>query len=232
MIPPVNLRSKSGMILVIETSGAVCGAALHDGKNMVAFRETVQSRVHDTLLLSQIREVMEDRDITVNDLDAVAVSLGPGSFTGIRIGLSVAKALCYSLKKPIIPVPTLDALASAAAAKAGSFDRIYTAIAATSGKLFFCSYDTKGNRLEEYRQKSTSEFFPVNGEKILVIGDAESYFKGDCFASGGEEYHVPHVRFVAEHAAVLYSAKKIEYDARSVIPLYVTEITHRTAAKV
>jgi tRNA threonylcarbamoyladenosine biosynthesis protein TsaB len=220
------------MILALETSGVVCGAALHDGKRVVAVRETVQSRVHDTLLLSQIREIMQERNMMLNDLDAIAISLGPGSFTGIRIGLSVAKALCYSLKKPIVPVPTLDALASAAVAKAGSYDKIYTAITATSGKLFFCSYNTKGSRLEEYQQKSTSESFPVSGEKILVIGDAESYFKGDCFASGGEEYHVPHVRFVAEQAAALYSAGQIEQDARKVIPLYVTEVMHRTAAKV
>jgi len=219
------------MILALETSGIVCGAALHDGKRIVASRETVQSRVHDMLLLSQIREVLDEAGIKMDKIEAVAISLGPGSFTGIRIGLSVAKALCYSLGKPVIPVPTLDALAVAAAAKAKGYDKIYTAMAATANKLFFCSYDAKGGRLEEYQSKSVTDPFPATNEKILVIGDAESYFKGDCLALGGEEYHVPHVRFVAEQAATLYSANRIEHDARAVIPLYVTEVTHRTVAK-
>lgn len=219
------------MILAIETSGIVCGVALHDGKRVVAERETVRSRVHDMLLLSQIREVIDEAGIRLNAIDAIAISQGPGSFTGIRIGLSVAKALCYSLKKPIIPVPTLDALASAAANRSKGYDKIYTAMAATSGKLFFCSYGGKGNRIEEYRSKNVAEAIPVTNEKILVIGDAESYFKGDCFAFGGEEYHVPHVRFVAEQGAILYSAERIEHDARAVIPLYVTEVMHRTVAK-
>lgn len=99
------------MILAIETATELCGAALvHDGA-VIAGRFVRERNVHSEMLLSLIDGTLSDADRTVRELDAVAVSIGPGSFTGLRIGLSTAKGLASALERPLIAVPTLDAVA-------------------------------------------------------------------------------------------------------------------------
>lgn len=99
------------MILAIETATEVCSAALIHTSNVLAQRSVHEKNVHSELLLSLIDEVLTESRILRSQVTAVAVSIGPGSFTGLRIGLSAAKGLAMSLKIPIIAVPTLDGIA-------------------------------------------------------------------------------------------------------------------------
>lgn len=98
-------------IINIETSGSVCSAALtHDGV-VETLRENHDGMKHAECLAPFVEECLADADRHEWPLDAVAVSIGPGSYTGLRIGLSLAKGLCFSREVPLIGVPTLKIMA-------------------------------------------------------------------------------------------------------------------------
>lgn len=99
------------MILCIETSTDVCSVALCEGENVVAHKEHIGTNAHAATLTPLIEELMAETKHEMGDIDAVAVSSGPGSYTGLRIGVSTAKGICYALKKPLISVNTLHVIA-------------------------------------------------------------------------------------------------------------------------
>ena len=99
------------MILCIETSTAVCSVALVNNGNVIALRESLDGQNHAEKITIFIDEVMKEANLSYKDLDAVATSMGPGSYTGLRIGVSTAKGLCYAMEKPLIAIDTLAAMA-------------------------------------------------------------------------------------------------------------------------
>jgi tRNA threonylcarbamoyladenosine biosynthesis protein TsaB len=99
-------------ILNIESSTTNCSISLANNGELISIREFNEKNYsHSTKLHSFIEEVLKNSNITVNKLSAIAVSSGPGSYTGLRIGVSAAKGLCYALQIPLISVPTLQVLA-------------------------------------------------------------------------------------------------------------------------
>jgi tRNA threonylcarbamoyladenosine biosynthesis protein TsaB len=99
------------LILSIETSTSVCSVAVHDAGKLIAERELHEEQVHATQLAPLIEKVRALAGVDWNKIDAIAVSSGPGSYTGLRIGVSTAKGLCYSLERPLISVSTLQTMA-------------------------------------------------------------------------------------------------------------------------
>jgi len=97
-------------ILHIETSTELCSIALSQGSNCLAVRENSEGRNHATMLTPFIDNLLSESNVSINQLDAVAVSSGPGSYTGLRIGLSTAKGLCYGGNIPLIAVSTLQTM--------------------------------------------------------------------------------------------------------------------------
>lgn len=108
----LTLQKNILMILCLETSTAVCSVALVENGNVVALRESLDGQNHAEKITVFIDEVMREAGIEYKDLDAVAVSKGPGSYTGLRIGVSTAKGLCYAIEKPLIAIDTLAAMAN------------------------------------------------------------------------------------------------------------------------
>jgi tRNA threonylcarbamoyladenosine biosynthesis protein TsaB len=99
------------LILSIETATEVCSAALSLDGRTIALKEALGSNEHSAQLTLFIEEVMKTAGRSLKELDAIAVSMGPGSYTGLRIGVSVAKGLCYSLEIPLISISTLKVIA-------------------------------------------------------------------------------------------------------------------------
>jgi tRNA threonylcarbamoyladenosine biosynthesis protein TsaB len=99
------------LILSIETATAVCSVCLSDGEKILALRETSEHNSHSRVVTVFVDEIFRETGIARSALDAVAVSKGPGSYTGLRIGVSTAKGLCYGLDKPLIGVATLESMA-------------------------------------------------------------------------------------------------------------------------
>ena len=99
-------------ILLLETSTTVCSVALAGDDGILAFREINEGYAHSENITVFIEETLNEAGIKMADLAAVAVSSGPGSYTGLRIGVSTAKGICFALDKPLISVGTLDGMAS------------------------------------------------------------------------------------------------------------------------
>lgn len=99
------------ILLQIETATTVCSVSLAIDGETVALKEQSTPNIHASSLTLFIDEVMSTANLNYQDLDAVAVSMGPGSYTGLRIGVSTAKGLCFALDKPLIAVPTLKMMA-------------------------------------------------------------------------------------------------------------------------
>src|SRR5437763_1918042 len=106
------------LILNIETSATVCSVCLSRDGVVMDYRASKEPHSHARLLTVMIDELLSSLKISFQQLDAIAISAGPGSYTGLRIGFSVAKGLCYALNKPLIAVPTLLALAGGIKQKA------------------------------------------------------------------------------------------------------------------
>ena len=100
-----------GVILCIETATEVCSVALSRDENLLGIKESSVRNVHSAMLTVFIGEIMKESGTGYTELDAVAVSMGPGSYTGLRIGVATAKGLCYALDKPLIAIPTLQSMA-------------------------------------------------------------------------------------------------------------------------
>jgi len=99
------------MILCLETATPSCSVALIHNGEVLACEEDSKGQNHSEKITLFIDSVMKKVNISYRDLDAVAVSMGPGSYTGLRIGVSTAKGLCYAASKPLIAVSTLEAMA-------------------------------------------------------------------------------------------------------------------------
>ena len=99
-------------ILSIETSTAVCSVALHENARLISLLEVHQEYSHASKLGVLVKEVINISGVEIGKVGAVAVSAGPGSYTGLRIGTSLAKGLCYSLGIPLLAVSTLTVLAT------------------------------------------------------------------------------------------------------------------------
>ena len=96
-------------ILSIETSTNICSVSLFKDSKLLALKED-SNRKHSSLLASFTDDIFKEADFNINSIDAIALSIGPGSYTGLRIGLSFTKGLAFSLKKPIIPIDTIESL--------------------------------------------------------------------------------------------------------------------------
>ena len=100
-------------ILYIETSGVNCSVAVSRGEELLAEQsENTGKFTHSEHLHTFIEEVLPQAGVSLGDLDAITVSGGAGSYTGLRIGVATAKGLCFALEKPLIAIPTLQILAS------------------------------------------------------------------------------------------------------------------------
>ena len=175
------------LILNIETGTDICSVALAEDGRTVSLRESGEGRQHAQNLGVYIREIFDGMDIDPSELDAVAVGMGPGSYTGLRIGVSLAKGLCYSTGKPLIAVNSLKAMAVVALEdyEAGILD-----VDDISKTLLCPMIDAR--RMEVYAQvfdHSLNELSPV--EAVVVEKDSFSQFAGRgellIFGSGGKK---------------------------------------------
>ena len=141
------------MILCLETATPVCSVALNDGCCTIALRETERQNSHSEKITNFIREVMEVAKIDYKQLDAVAVSQGPGSYTGLRIGVSTAKGICYAADLPLMAIDTLEAMANGMKMKLGSQiadnDLLIPMIDARRMEVYASVFDAQLNRIND-----------------------------------------------------------------------------------
>jgi tRNA threonylcarbamoyladenosine biosynthesis protein TsaB len=152
------------LILCIETATSVCSVALTSTESVVGYRETKISNSHAEVVTVFIDQLIKDSGYTYTDLSAIAVSKGPGSYTGLRIGVSTAKGLCYALDIPLIGIPTL--LTMTIGAKKGHFSH-------TDQTVLFCPM-IDARRMEVYSALFDINYQQVRETKAEII-DKESF---------------------------------------------------------
>ena len=192
-------------VLGIETSTAVCSVGMVDGEKVVSSRSVHESHIHSEKLLTMVQEVCPK--IGLGEIDGVAVSMGPGSFTGLRIGLSAAKGLCVALGRPLVGVPTFDAVASTAMLSQPGAASVLICVNASRGMYFAGRYERaasgeiQGNGIrvqplaEIPRYPAGVNYTVITDSKAAlasvfdsdrVFDDIEKFWRGDSVALLGE----------------------------------------------
>ncbi len=159
-------------VLALETSTLAGGVALVDGERLVAEYVLDVSVTHSERLLAAVDRVLADARWAPRDLEGLAVSIGPGSFTGLRIGVSTAKGLAWALGVPIAAVPTLDAMAAAVPWAALP---VCTVLQARRDEVYACLYRHDGDELRrewDYLALPLAELGARLTEPTLLVGDA------------------------------------------------------------
>ena len=167
-------------ILNIETSTDICSVCISSNSEVLSIRETERSYSHSEVIAVFIDECIKEAGISMKDLDAVAVSQGPGSYTALRIGTATAKGICFALSIPLIAIGTLASLRESIAKKAGDHDLIIPLIDARRKEVYRCVYNYRGEVIEEVSplildDESFSEYKQYNN--ILFCGDGVSKAK-------------------------------------------------------
>ena len=135
-------------IILIETSTALCSAALAENGAITAYKESSAPKAHASLTAVFIQDMLAERGITLADCDAVCVSKGPGSYTGLRVGVSTAKGLCFGSQKPLLAVGTLDTLVAQAAEEAADVKFIIPMIDARRMEVYTAVFEN-GQQITE-----------------------------------------------------------------------------------
>ncbi|HNS12263.1 MAG TPA: tRNA (adenosine(37)-N6)-threonylcarbamoyltransferase complex dimerization subunit type 1 TsaB [Bacteroidia bacterium] len=167
-------------IICIETSTKVCSVALSIGGSLQALREIGDEYVHAEKLLPFISELISEAGISKSDINAIAVSSGPGSYTGLRIGVSAAKGLCYALDIPLISISSLESLAQQAKDDLAKVDNpvhpilFCPMIDARRMEVYMALYDVNLKRINEVASivlnpNSLSDY--LAGHTIYFTGD-------------------------------------------------------------
>jgi tRNA threonylcarbamoyladenosine biosynthesis protein TsaB len=175
------------VILNLETATKNCSVAVARDGNTIAIREFAgEGYTHAEKLHVFIENVLKECGLTYNDLDAVAVSMGPGSYTGLRIGVSAAKGLCYALDLPLIAIDTLELLARRITINDGI---IIPLIDARRMEAYTAIFDKDYSKLRETKAEIIGEgFFDEILDTIHLVGDgALKYY--EVLPAGKFVYH-------------------------------------------
>ena len=165
-------------ILYIETATDVCSVALSKGSEIIGLKEEAGGNNHAKHLLPFVDEVLKQAGVSMTEINGVAVSIGPGSYTGLRIGVSTAKGIAYTADIPVMAVSTLESIAQGAkmlwSGTSTETMQIIPMIDARRMEVFTTRYDFDMNPLEEVASKIIDETTfaeLLSKEKVLFCGN-------------------------------------------------------------
>ena len=163
-------------ILNIETATKNCSVSLTKNGEIILCKEIAeQGYSHAERLHVFIEEILRESGVRATDLKAIAVSKGPGSYTGLRIGVSTAKGLCYALEIPLISVDTLQVMAKQVSVEKGL---IIPMIDARRMEVYSAVFDTKHNKIMEVQAEVlTLDSYSEMTENLYFIGDCQEKCK-------------------------------------------------------
>ncbi|HRY98914.1 MAG TPA: tRNA (adenosine(37)-N6)-threonylcarbamoyltransferase complex dimerization subunit type 1 TsaB [Bacteroidales bacterium] len=198
-------------LLAIESATQVCSVALSHAGETRFLRETHEPNAHSRLLAGFVRELMDEAGLAMPDLGGVVVSKGPGSYTGLRIGVSTAKGLCYGLGIPLIAVPTLEGMALGALAQAPPGTLLCPMIDARRMEVYTALYNPSMETVMETRAQIVEEktfqeyldqfsilFFGSGADKCReVIRHPNASFNTSLHPSAGHLSRIGWERFTA-----------------------------------
>ncbi len=169
-------------VVGIETSGLIGNIAVCDGSTVVGKKTYGKNFSHGKEIVSSLKSIFNEIKWEPNDIDLIAVSIGPGSYTGLRIGVTCAKTLAYGLGKPVIDVPTLDVLVENV--RDNNAKTICPVIDAKRKSVYACIYDRNNNenrRITDFLIISPDGLIDMLPESTLIFGDGIAPYK-DIFS--------------------------------------------------
>ncbi len=224
------------IILGLETSTKICSVAISDGDKLLALKEEGGEYSHSEKLTMFIQVALKDAGLNLKGVDAIAVSKGPGSYTGLRIGVSVAKGLCYSLEKPLIAVDTLQAMALGISTKIKS-ELYCPMIDARRMEVYTALYNVNNILTQSISATIINENSFEN-----ELGKHEILFFGDgsikCKETLSKKHNVifsdkglPSAKWINQIAQSKFKSKEFE-DVAYFEPYYLKDFVATTAKKI
>ncbi len=224
------------LILNIETATPVCSVALCSDRKIIAKKESQKHNSHSSLLTVFIEEIFNEINFDLNLLDAIAVSKGPGSYTGLRIGVSTSKGLCYALDKPLIAINTLMAMANGMVnmlkrSKSPLFQKstlLCPMIDARRMEVYSAIFDIKGNEIRgtiaEIIDENSYNDFLIN-KHIIFFGDGAAKCKKVLLGNDNVKFiddFCPSAEFMADISDKEFKNNKFE-DVAYFEPFYLKD---------
>lgn len=164
------------LILYIETSGEVCSVCLAKGEKVLGIKESIVYNSHASAVAVFVQELFTENNIVASNLNAVCVSAGPGSYTGLRIGVSLAKGICFANNLPLIAVSTLAAMANGAIASIKDANLWYCPmIDARRMEVYTAIYNNHLNIQQQEQPLILTDIpFEIDYDKIIFFGSGAS----------------------------------------------------------
>ena len=217
------------MLLCIETSGKNCSVALFEGLQLVSIREVhTEQFSHSENLHVSIEQVLKESNLQPKAIEAIAISAGPGSYTGLRIGVSTAKGLCYGWDIPLIALPTLRILAEQVSYEFTDIEYIIPMIDARRMEVFTAVYSHDfspilGERAEILIESTFDTY--LNKGKTIFLGDGITKFQAICKHKNAYfwENKFPSAKQMGRLALEKYQAQAFE-DIAYFEPFYLKEV--------
>ncbi|GAA0078898.1 tRNA (adenosine(37)-N6)-threonylcarbamoyltransferase complex dimerization subunit type 1 TsaB [Clostridium sp. CTA-5] len=215
------------IILSVDSSSKVATAALMDEDKLLGEITLNDKKEHSVVLMTIIQDLLKSNNLDIDDIDGFVVSKGPGSFTGLRIGMATIKGLSFGSNKPYVSISSLDALAFSVA----SFDGIICPIMdALRNNVYTALYKTCNGELEKIMDYSAIDINELvdmlnsKGEKVMFIGDGvpnnKEYLLENCLNCNFPSNHLNIIRASSLGELGIKMLKNGNYDDPNSAPFY------------
>ena len=213
-------------LVALDTSTETLCLAISDDKKVLLKEKILLERKHSTHLLPILRDALKRHHLSIREIDGFVVGLGPGSFTGLRVGISMVKAMGFSLQKPIVGVPTLDCLAEAVSENG---IQVAPLVDAKREQVYAALYERKNGLLHkkiEERVTPPDSFLKEIKTKTLFLGGGTNLYREKIVKVLGEDaaftdptYDIPDPETLLSLGIARFAKKRFE-DPRTLVPLY------------
>lgn len=213
------------MILAIDTSTKQLGLAVLDGERVVSSYTVLAEYPHAVELPGAVQRVLKEAHTTLDRLEALVVDIGPGSFTGLRIGVAFVKALAFSTKKPVVAVPSLDVLAAGVPFAQQPVAVILDARQHNVYAALYRPHEGVLRKTTDYFLGKPDDFLSQLKGPVIILGDGIARYRDQIFAACPQaefappEFWLPNPATLARLGAARL-AKGEQDDPATLVPLY------------
>ena len=223
-------------IILIETSTSLCSVALAEDGVITAYKESSAPKAHASLTAVFIDEILKEKSLTMSDCKAVCVSMGPGSYTGLRVGVSTAKGLCFGSGLPLIAVGTLDTLVAQAqvSGQIGNARYVVPMVDARRMEVYTATFTPEGKQITD-----TAPMIIDENSFAEQLAEGEVLFIGDGAGKCADMIKHPNAKFIQcnpqasamlSPAQTAYKEKRFE-DVAYFEPFYLKEFVATVSKK-